>query len=398
MVLGDRLILTAGSEVEGFTVRTGELVWRVDMRGQIYGSPAAHLDANGNAIVYCGAANGNFYSIDCKSGRILGRPMWRHRFPGCRSCCRASSWWAPTTACCWVSAPDDGTELWQYRLQSERTVRINEQARNNPGTGNNGGNPGDAAGGQQSGAPATSKVVKMTYGISSPVSVVDGQVFVIPDNAEIYAFSTDPFDAEPPLVVQPSLSYYTSDNKLQSYLLDPDGTQLVPGRPPLYFATQLNDAGSGVDPGSIKVTFEGQEIPAKNVIFDPARGVLTVILLEQPHAANRVVLLGEGRKTITITVKDYRGNETDYNGSFLVDNTMTPPPSTPQPVPGNAAEILARAVTDRFGESIRDIMDDPKLPPVPTLHALPATEVAAGEGSARPKGCPGTRPRSPRAD
>jgi hypothetical protein len=105
---------------------------------------------------------------------------------------------------------DDGTVRWQYRLHSERmvTTKVTTKTRGS---------------GQQPAAPASStsetKTVMRALGVSSVPSVVGTQVYLLGDNAALYTFDITPFDADPPLAIQPSLSVPTTTTGLHAFLL-----------------------------------------------------------------------------------------------------------------------------------------------------------------------------------
>ena len=180
-------------------------------------------------------------------------------------------------------------------------------------------------------APPTG--VLRTYGVSAAPVAVEGQVFVLGDNAALYAFESTPFDAAAPYASDPSLSLYNSEKKFDSYLLDPEDPMVLPGAAPIYFAVQLIDTGSGVQPDSIKVLLNQQVLAGPTrVLFNPGTGVLSVNLVEAKPGQRAV--LPDGVYTMAISVKDYAGNELAYTGTFTVDRAApAPAPKNPAPAP-----------------------------------------------------------------
>ena len=90
------------------------------------------------------------------------------------------------------------------------------------------------------------------------------------------------------------------------------------------FIAEISDVGSGVDPSSIRVAFNRQELPASAITsYSDITGKLLVKLTDSkvPAMAN----LEDGNQTILITARDYRGNEMAQTITFMVDNTAPIP-------------------------------------------------------------------------
>ena len=191
-----------------------------------------------------------------------------------------------------------------------------EGAANNPAAAQDRNNP-----------PFWDDVETTAYGVSGVPVILEGQVYVQADNAALYAFGTQPFDADPPLLTKPQLSILNTEGQPALQRLDAQRGWLGPGRGPVLFVANIEDTGSGVDPSSIRVTLNQQEVPATAMLpFEDTTGKLQVKLTPETPGGE-AGRLTDGNQSITVQVRDYRGNELKYSTTFMVDNTL------PQPAP-----------------------------------------------------------------
>ncbi|HVF10085.1 MAG TPA: PQQ-binding-like beta-propeller repeat protein [Abditibacteriaceae bacterium] len=311
-VLDDRLIVANGTLVTALRESTGETIWKTDTTEQIVASPAVRVDENGNRVIYIGTSRGNFYAIDAERGRVLWKTSLKASVTGTAVVLKGLLLVGASNGVFYGLNTEKGTVRWQYRLHSERMVTTKVTTRTR-GAGAEGATPAAAT--------SETRTVMRPLGVSSAPSVVGTQVYLLADNAALYSFDMTPFDADPPLAVQPSLSVPTTTVGLHSYLLNPDTPQLVPPKGPIYFAVELNDEGSGVDPDSLKVSLNGQEI---KTTFNAGKGIATALL-----AARDKTKLPDGLKNLTLTVRDYRGNALTYTTSFMVDSNVASPAGRP---------------------------------------------------------------------
>jgi hypothetical protein len=150
---------------------------------------------------------------------------------------------------------------------------------------------------------------------------VDGEVFLISDNGALFAFDSSPFDTSPPRIIEPSITIRSAQKTDYAQLIE--RIRPIPGRAPVYFAAQLEDRGSGIDPTSVKVSLGGRELEAADVTFDPANGVVTATLAEFKNGtANN---LGDGTARLAVSAKDYAGNAFNQSYSFTVNNELEAP-------------------------------------------------------------------------
>ena len=322
------LILTANARrVAAWSIENGTAQWTLAAPGEVVGSPALMRDATGAGTLYFGTRDGKFEAVNATDGTV----KWQHdlgklvTLTGSPLALRDVVMVGTSDGILLGFNPADGTIVWQYRLQTERVADLKPRS---PRFQNTAGDGPGFGGAPDGGATTTQE--ERTYGISSAPAAIDNRVFVLGDNAALYAFTSLPFDADPPRIVEPSIAVNATDRQLLSLLITPENPQIVPGVGPFYFATQIDDVGSGVDPSSIKVSIDDVLLDPSRVFYGVATGVLTVTLVDP---AKNDPALTDGLKKVTISARDYAGNQVNFNTNFLVDNTA----SAPAAPAGNAA-------------------------------------------------------------
>jgi outer membrane protein assembly factor BamB len=369
VVVQDTLIVIARNTMSAHSVQDGKQLWELDLRDSVLASPAA-MTSGGRSTIYVGTRNGTLSAIDAATGNVA----WSINV-------EASITTTPTVVSDLVLVgtgnglligvkPEDGSIVWQYRLHTTRTTTsttggtmtgaatdatgattggafITGAAQFGPGVGDTTtifpptgtATPGTAMPGTA--VPGTTlppvpdtlapAVVTQTYGISATPVVVDGKLFVLGDNAALYAFDAAPRDVLPPRAVAPSLSTPDTLGQLTPALLETATPRAIPGQAPIFFAVELADTGSGINPFSIQVTLNKQPVATSRIFFQRSSGVLTVTLAEKVplNKGN----LPDGQYNIGVTARDYRNNEMTYSTSFMVDNSLPLPTGVPpQPV------------------------------------------------------------------
>ena len=315
-VTGKYVITANARRVTAYEVSGGAEKWNFDPKGDVRASPAVHT-FDGTNLLYFGTASGDFYAVDAKDGSQKWMMHLDTSFTGTPLVLNNVVLAGTKGGTLIGFEPSNGKVLWNYRLNTKRDP--------NAGTGQAGGRRGGRrAQAVQGNGTGGGNSTAVTYAVTDAPAAVDGQVYVLGDNAALYAFTSSLLDSDPPRLVEPSIALPNDQNVTSAQLLPADKPPLVPGKGPFYFATQLDDAGSGVDPDSIKISMDGVELDSKAWSYDPISGVLTVVLLEGDGKT-----FDDGTKQIGVTLSDYAGNKTNYSGSFLIDNTVAPPSSRP---------------------------------------------------------------------
>ncbi len=365
VVSGDTVFTANARRVSAWRINDGTAAWNLNTSSEVLGSPALKTGEGGGltgATLFFGTREGQFMAVNALDGKI----KWQKKLLDNVSV-TGSPLVMPGAVVVGTAAgtligfaPDSGDIVWQYRLQTERvrdlTPRPDRSSRRGRGGGRGGrgggrggegggfpgggfpggGFPGGGGdfGGEGGGFPggagggASSREEKRTYGVSSAPAAIDQKLFVLGDDAALYAFTSQAFDADPPRVIEPSISVNASDRQLLALLLSSDRPQIVPGVGPFYFAAQIDDVGSGVDPDSIVVSINDKPLDAARVFYGRASSVLTVTLVDVQKGDTP---LEDGLKKIVITAKDYAGNTINFSTNFSVDNTVpAPQPPTAQ--------------------------------------------------------------------
>lgn len=381
VVTQEHLVVATDSVLNGLQLRNGRAGWVFDAKSALV-APAAKVEGAQNATIYVGAANGKFYAVNGMNGRLMWETELGDVPSGTPTVANDMILTGSRNGMLYGLNPADGKVIWRYRLRTERPVaqRVLDNRRtpvfNNPqpepddndgeaapegdegaapaapvfGGGGFGGVPGGFGGGfggapggfgggpegnannpaaaqDRNNPPFWDDEETTSYGVSGVPVVVDGQVYVQADNAALYAFGVAPFDADPPLLTKPQLSVLNTEGQPALQRLDAQRGWLGPGRGPVLFVANIEDAGSGVDPTSIRITLNQQEMPATAILpFEDATGKLQVKLTPETPGGE-AGRLTDGNQNITVQVRDYRGNELKFSTNFMVDNTL------PQPAP-----------------------------------------------------------------
>lgn len=340
-ILGDRMIVSTGKTVGAYSTRTGNPLWTTPLGGLLAGSPTGRIDGAGVGQVFCGSSDGVMYALDGRRGTVLWKTDLESPVSGIPVSAPNAVVVGTRGGELFALKPGDGSILWRYRLQADGPDGGSDA--DDAADGADGvapvaeGVPAEGEGGAPAPVPGAAVAQNLvTYGVSAPPSIVDGQLFLLADNASLFAFDTAPFDADPPLAVEASLSVPSQGGSIKTYLLDPQQPVLVPGRGPIYFSVELNDVGSGVDPAGTRVSIDGKEVSRDNLSYQGASGEMTAILLAAPKRGQRAINLADGAHTVVLSMRDFRGNSSDFSGTFLVDNKLpAPQPDVVAPEPGD---------------------------------------------------------------
>lgn len=148
-----------------------------------------------------------------------------------------------------------------------------------------------------------------------------------PDEAEDIGFAV----TTAPVYADRSLVFYSDEGNLYRLAagapdtagpviaqLDPSEGDAKPARLPLQLSGRVLDEGSGVDPSSIQLTFDGRPVQAK---FNAWTGEFSYpVPAPQPNSA-----LVDGAHAASVKVRDYLGNETEKTWTFMVSRHIKPP-------------------------------------------------------------------------
>ena len=142
--------------------------------------------------------------------------------------------------------------------------------------------------------------------VGSPIAASGGGLYVATDDGTLSAFRPDATDTTAPLLT----ARY------------PQPAQSIFGGPGMVITGTVTDPGSGLDIESLKMAIDGVEVTSG---YNTA---LNLAYYQRPRSNKQVdnsASLSNGRHTVTLSAKDYKGNALAETWSFVVDNNMKPP-------------------------------------------------------------------------
>lgn len=298
-------------------VRNGQQVWKINVgRTSLSGSPLVLPN-----VILVGGRDSILYGLDRSTGKVT----WRYRVDTERSV--VSPVRSLTTAAAGRTPNPSGGAF---------NPAMNQQS-NQP-----------TASGTSTGitvtAPSPTPLVNYelrTFGISSAPAIVDGQLFIVADNAALYSFATSFFDGAPPAVARTVLIVPTKEGGEYSTEL----TSNFPGIPlkgPVSMDVQFKDEGSGIDPARLSARFNGKPVNAADLKYNISSGVLRIAV--QKSVRGEANELSDGEQTLVVEAVDYSGNtlrsSQTFNASAKFQSPSVPrlvstvaPTPTPAPAP-----------------------------------------------------------------
>ncbi len=180
----------------------------------------------------------------------------------------------------------DGSKLWQYRAQPSAS-RANVTL------------PNETA-------------------VVSPIAVSNGALYAVTEDGTLSAFRADAPDTSAPLLT----ARY------------PQPAQSIFGGPGMVITGTVLDPGSGLDTDSIKMAIDGIEVTTG---YNASLNLAYYQRKSSGKAVDNAASLPNGRHTIKLTAKDYKGNQLSETWSFIVDNNLKAPtvnydgPKKPKP-------------------------------------------------------------------
>jgi hypothetical protein len=337
-IAGNNVIDANGPHISCLNIDNGQTRWAANLNTLMQTDPAVSLNANGSGVVYAGTSIGTFYALNLQDGTRLWQDDLGDAISGSPTALNDMILVGTQRGMLFGIDPlDKGHVKWSFRLNTERKISTNTRYANVSTTDPNGYSAEDDADGggttNNNNNNATNYLNRLrnmnrfgdevtVYPISTAPTVVDGKIYVGGDNLAIYAFSIQPFDANAPLLQDLKPYVNNTDNELQ----DVSDSRSIPGKPPVVLKGELIDDGSGVDPDSIKVLLNGQELPAASHTYNPLTGDLEIRLTGAEGQADTP--LKDGRITVEVQAMDYLGNKVSGREDSItlrVDNNQAAP-------------------------------------------------------------------------
>jgi outer membrane protein assembly factor BamB len=171
------------------------------------------------------------------------------------------------------------------------------------------------------------KLVPFTS-ISAPMVVADGALYVVADDGTLSCF-------------RPSMPDQTAP---RIYNVNPPSGVPMNGFPPLTVSAILYDETSGIDPNTIQVLLDNEK---KDYVYDPS----TLLLYWSMPITQPLTKLSDGRHTLAIKAKDWKGNELNYTWNIAIDNSLPqrPMPKSKAPTSKTPKQPTGTSRTGRTG-------------------------------------------------
>ncbi len=128
------------------------------------------------------------------------------------------------------------------------------------------------------------------FGVYGPLIMADGALLAMTGSGDLYRFSGSAPDASGPVFGD----------------FVPEPSSALPGGGYFDLTCSIVDDGSGVEPGSVSAVIDGAPTQLK---FDVTTG----------KAESRAVRLPDGPHLVKVTARDYRGNQSSAEWSFVMD-------------------------------------------------------------------------------
>jgi len=348
VVTGDSVIVANGPLITCLKADNGQTRWAVNLDSLMNAAPAVAVGSDGKGAIYAGTSTGEFYALDYADGKKLWQQKLGDAITSSPTALTDIILVGTQRGMLYGMDPQDkGHIKWQFRLDTERVLTDNNSrfrrfTRNDtnrdgfvsPDAMDEGDEdaPDGGYGNGDSGGGFNNRTRRNRFGeetsvyaVSNAPAVVGNNIYVAADNVAVYAFNTQPFDANAPLLQDLKPYVNNSENELQ----DVSASRSIPGRPPVVLKGKLIDDGSGVDLDSIKVLLNGQPLPDSAHTYNPLTGELEIRLTGGNGQAD--IALENGRVTVEVQAMDYMGNKIgsrDGRVQIRVDNTQAAPEPT----------------------------------------------------------------------
>ncbi len=304
---GDRVLMTSGPFLIAINGSTGRPLWQVDTKLQLAFAPA--VSESGIMVV---ANDGQVELFDTNHKLINKTPIALSSTPVARPTPVGTKYVIPTSNGGVVLLdPSSGRTLWNYIIHpiDEMVLQSTSKptgGKGGPGAGGGpglggGGGGGLLGGGAGGGAGQNKKNDDVVYYIqASGSAVLAGQTLLVPaKDGSLLAFDKDTgVDLTPPTT---SMEF-------------PNPGDSISGQPPLILLFKIQDDASGINKDTLKITLDGQKLD-----YTFTKEGLALVRFSQT-GNNKP--LSDGRKTFTVTVSDWLGNEGKSEFSVMVDNTL----------------------------------------------------------------------------
>jgi len=279
MALGKRLLAIG---------KYGKIVNQAAFKGELAGEPA--LTEKGLIVPVKGAGEAAVYALSERPFRAIWKAACAVSPSGPVTVTRDAILAGGSYGFTWAFAPDSGKMLWRYIARDPDSAAQNAEFRAQ----------------------------------SAPV-VANGRVYMVYDDGSLCCFASDAPD-----ITAPSLTRLT-----------PSPAEPVSAMPPVLIGANIYDEGTGVEPSSIKLLYDGKPVEWR-IRLDNSD------CYYQVKAESATTPIEDGWHTVTIEARDWRGNEIKRTWRFLADHSIA---SVTKAAPGTVAAAAAAVPTFSWGSS-----------------------------------------------
>ncbi|MBC8065441.1 MAG: PQQ-binding-like beta-propeller repeat protein [Chlorobia bacterium] len=292
--LSDTLYVNSGSYVIGVNAVSGRKIYEANSNTQLSFAPAANgesvlaVDQDGKANIF--GSNGR---------SILKKPIELGSQPATKPSVVGKFYAVPTrNGALNLIDSKTGDVVWSYLVRP-----VGDPSATTPATTGGGGRggPGGGLGGPGGGQPQTNPTRVLAVPAAGP-AVLDGDtLFLLAIDGSLLAFDKNlGVDLTPPGV------------KMQW----PGAGDMVNGQPPLELIFKIEDEASGINNKTLKIDVDGEAME-----FEFGRDGIAVVRIS---SLGKNKPLTNGRKTITVSVADWLGNQSNAKFALIIDNTLRP--------------------------------------------------------------------------
>ncbi|MBC8142393.1 MAG: PQQ-binding-like beta-propeller repeat protein [Armatimonadetes bacterium] len=270
------LYIPTGPRLYAIQPTSGNVRWTLTFPGEILAPPSA---ADGVVFVSCrDSATQEFrmYAVKSSNNRTAwAKPAVLPAPPSAAATIVGDVIYVPTKRGIVVAlSKEDGKTLWTYRSQPS--------------------------------ASRASATLLNDATVTSPIAAANGALYIPTDDGSLSAFRPDAPDTTAPIL---SARY-------------PVSAQSIFGGPGMVITGTITDPGSGLDTESLKMAIDGIEVTTG---YNES---LNIAFYQRPRSGKQVdqtASLSNGRHTVTLTAKDFKGNTLTETWSFVVDNNLKAP-------------------------------------------------------------------------
>lgn len=296
-VLGDQVIINAGTYLISLNAATGSGRWQKILPFQLQYSPAVS-----STSIYVASLEGSVMAFDLGGNPLMKKPIVIGSNISATPLVVGNRAIVPSTAGSFLLVDPTAGILWDYTIRPNSDYKVSTSTSSSGAPGGNGfGGGGIGGGGAPGGGGGNSGDTTTPPTVApSATPAMAGDTLLVPvRDGSLLAFDRAlGVDLTAPRVT----------------MRFPNPGDQVSGQPPLQLWFKIEDDATGIKSDTLNVEIDGQKMDTK------LEKDGTVIIKFSTSGKNRP--LGDGRKTITVTVSDWIGNVRKAEFFLMIDNSL----------------------------------------------------------------------------